>query len=324
MQYTAVTTVVVTLGSSLISLMVENKTVLCAHEQGLPAQCLVGWASHSWVGPMLAFGLFIGLICITGFNYAVFKMLMTSCISQNSLPPSSPFIVITTTIIVFQVEHIPPLVFSSLGLLDPLATGLVSWLAGIEGIPDLTTWLSGVVVMGGVALISYGEQLRHSDRDEEATDGEEDPAGVEMGNAKLRLRAAVVAAEEEADDQIAAQDDAVSHVARQFFWLRSPSLFFFQAADKSRQDATPTTSSSSSNILESRGPVSRREAGQTLIYAPLHSDDIDDDDESGAEEHRRFSQEETASQLERKDVGCAAEQISADEKTHLASPGQTT
>ncbi len=58
------------------------------------------------------------------------------------------------------MQYISPLVFASVTLVDPAITGLISWCAGLEGIPDLKTWLSGFVVISGVALITYGEHLR--------------------------------------------------------------------------------------------------------------------------------------------------------------------
>ncbi len=33
--------------------------------------CIFGWMSQTWIVFMLMFGLWIGVVCITGFNYAV-------------------------------------------------------------------------------------------------------------------------------------------------------------------------------------------------------------------------------------------------------------
>jgi hypothetical protein len=33
--------------------------------------CLFGWLSGHWVGPLLIFGFVIGVVCVAGFNYAV-------------------------------------------------------------------------------------------------------------------------------------------------------------------------------------------------------------------------------------------------------------
>ena len=89
------------------------------------SNCVFGWISYEWWWEMLLFGLLIGLVCMTGFNYAI--------------------------------QHIPALVFSSATLVDPLVTGVLSYIAGLEAIPDVGTWLGGFVTIAGVAVISYGE-----------------------------------------------------------------------------------------------------------------------------------------------------------------------
>ena len=92
------------------------------------SNCVFGWISYEWWWKMLLFGLLIGLVCMTGFNYAI--------------------------------QHIPALVFSSATLVDPLVTGVLSYMAGLEAIPDVGTWLGGFVTIAGVAVISYGESRR--------------------------------------------------------------------------------------------------------------------------------------------------------------------
>jgi hypothetical protein len=62
----------------------------------------------------------------------------------------------------FQIQHISPLVFSSITLVDPAITGLIAWLCGIEGVPDIATWAGGFVVVFGVGLIIVGESRRES------------------------------------------------------------------------------------------------------------------------------------------------------------------
>ena len=46
--------------------------------------------------------------------------------------------------------------------MDPIMTGMIAWIAGIEGIPDIYTWVGGSVVIAGVGLITYGEYQRTS------------------------------------------------------------------------------------------------------------------------------------------------------------------
>jgi hypothetical protein len=106
-QYTAATTLVVTVVSIIMSLAIEKgpngRIGMFCHTE----YCIFGWTNPEWVWPMLLFGLFIGddltcvpekcdkvvvgVICIAGYNYSV--------------------------------QHISPLVFSSLTLLEPAVTG---------------------------------------------------------------------------------------------------------------------------------------------------------------------------------------------------------
>lgn len=45
-------------------------------------------------------------------------------------------------------------------LVDPAITGVISWLVGIEGVPDVYTWSGGIVVIGGVLMVIFGENQR--------------------------------------------------------------------------------------------------------------------------------------------------------------------
>jgi threonine/homoserine efflux transporter RhtA len=52
-------------------------------------------------------------------------------------------------ILINQMQHISPMVFSAMTLIDPAITAVLSWLIGVEKLPSLLTWLGGVVVMAG-------------------------------------------------------------------------------------------------------------------------------------------------------------------------------
>jgi hypothetical protein len=58
------------------------------------------------------------------------------------------------------MQHISPLVFSSLALVDPAVTAILSWGIGVESLPALSSWIGGGIVVAGVGVISYGEQKR--------------------------------------------------------------------------------------------------------------------------------------------------------------------
>jgi hypothetical protein len=58
------------------------------------------------------------------------------------------------------MQHISPLTFCALVLLDPALTAILSWLFGVEGLPMWSAWVGGGIVMLGVGLITVGEQRR--------------------------------------------------------------------------------------------------------------------------------------------------------------------
>lgn len=105
------------------------------------SHCVFGWVNREWVLAMLAWGFVIGFLCITGFNYAI--------------------------------SEIPPLVFSAVNLIDPFVTGLLSWVVGIEGVPDVGIWIGGAFVVVGVFLISQGVHQREQGEDAKQEEGDE-------------------------------------------------------------------------------------------------------------------------------------------------------
>jgi drug/metabolite transporter (DMT)-like permease len=69
LQYTASTTAVIAFLASLAAVVTQSDPtshILCAE-----SDCLYGWSSHQWLKKILLFSFIVGVICITGFNYAV-------------------------------------------------------------------------------------------------------------------------------------------------------------------------------------------------------------------------------------------------------------
>lgn len=48
------------------SVLLDHNSEICTHDN-----CLLGWVSTKWRWKMYFFGLWVGAVCITGFNYAV-------------------------------------------------------------------------------------------------------------------------------------------------------------------------------------------------------------------------------------------------------------
>jgi drug/metabolite transporter (DMT)-like permease len=90
-----------------LSLVLEDTVLFSMH----PRHGAFGWlSSPSLAGLTVAFGLLEGLVGVLGFNFAV--------------------------------KYVPPLIFSSVQLLDPGITGLMSWGAGLEAFRRALSWAS--------------------------------------------------------------------------------------------------------------------------------------------------------------------------------------
>ena len=81
MQYTFATTIIVAILASIASILFERKgmiytplvtdgttsvSVFCLEDN-----CIFGWFSQKWFLTILIFGIWIGVFCVSGFNYAV-------------------------------------------------------------------------------------------------------------------------------------------------------------------------------------------------------------------------------------------------------------
>jgi hypothetical protein len=81
MQYTCATTIIVALNATIISLLLERKGIIYTpsiHDGAdsveifcFEEHCVFGWMSPKWIMKILTFGLWIGVFCVAGFNYAV-------------------------------------------------------------------------------------------------------------------------------------------------------------------------------------------------------------------------------------------------------------
>lgn len=123
MQYTAVTTTLIVIVSSIYTVIFEGTTILYFNKNSL-----LGWTSPDWVGKILIFGLIVGVFCIAAFNYAM--------------------------------QFVNPLLFSALLLLGPPLTGILSWTSGVEGIPDVYTFIGGAITTFGIGFLTYSEHCR--------------------------------------------------------------------------------------------------------------------------------------------------------------------
>lgn len=119
-QYTALTTLCVALMTTICASFYTSATFFCTSDN-----CLFGWMSSRWISTMFIFGFVVGVVCVGGFN--------------------------------FSMQYIHPLIFSCVLLVDPAVTGVISWLIGVEGLPDLFTTIGGLIVVVGVALVTIGE-----------------------------------------------------------------------------------------------------------------------------------------------------------------------
>jgi hypothetical protein len=129
--------VICTLSLETIPVIHEGSTTVVMQRSEIFCQdvwCVFGWANKEWISVVLGFGFFTGCICVIGFNYAM--------------------------------KNLNPLIFSSMNMLDPAITGLMSWSAGLEGVPAAGVILGGSIVTVGISLLTVGEQKR----DDEGSD----------------------------------------------------------------------------------------------------------------------------------------------------------
>ena len=98
---------------------------------------------YRWVRMVFLFGFIIGVFCFTGFNYAVWNRILGSAM------PCMMVFTVHTYIHRTQLQHIAPLVYSSLLLLDPAVTAVLSWVLGVEPLPGKMVWAGGAVVLAG-------------------------------------------------------------------------------------------------------------------------------------------------------------------------------
>lgn len=140
MQYTGYTSIGIVVVATIVSVLFEKSTITHAPVRVLclDDDCIFGWMNQHWIALMLVFGLTVGVICIAGFNYVV--------------------------------KHLPPLVFSAAALLDPALTGIISYVFGIEGIPNAPTIIGGAIIVFGVYTISSVDNNRAADAVEQDGD----------------------------------------------------------------------------------------------------------------------------------------------------------
>lgn len=71
MQYTLSTSIFVMIMASVLSVVLEGATLFEDGQLCFSDACVLGWISPTWWFKVLMFGLVIGAVCITGFNYSV-------------------------------------------------------------------------------------------------------------------------------------------------------------------------------------------------------------------------------------------------------------
>ena len=153
--------------SSICALLFENVGIFYEPQRDNYNSALIGWTDAEWIDVILLFGFVVGVLCISGFNYAM--------------------------------EHISPLLFSTLSLIDPTLTGIISYIAGIESVPNSTIFVGGFVIMIGVAVITVGIHRRdgegHGSRKTSASpknaqyiSSNSDPAGTGTTNSSTSAR----------------------------------------------------------------------------------------------------------------------------------------
>ena len=101
-----------------------------------PHTGVMGWlTSTEMIIRVILFGFIVGMVGILGFNYSV--------------------------------SHLNPIVFSTVQLLDPGISGVMSAVFGVEGWPVLSTYIGVTIVTGGIFLVVYHQAKREGREAEE-------------------------------------------------------------------------------------------------------------------------------------------------------------
>jgi len=122
-KFKIITNIILKITALIISFFIEDNIMIFCIDNN----CMLGWLSNFWLPKIMGFAFLINF-CLCAFNYSV--------------------------------NHIDPLVVSSICLLDIPVTGILSWLIGIESIPDFYTWIGTTIVIFGIGFVSYGENTR--------------------------------------------------------------------------------------------------------------------------------------------------------------------
>ena len=126
--YTLSTTAIVTVCTALLSILAE-RSPLDFSQHGL-----FGWLADVDMLLMIsAFGFVVGCIGVLGQNYAV--------------------------------KYTSPVIFSTAQLLDPGLTAFMSWLAGLERLPSVSTAVGVLLVGMGIAGVVLGEYGRRKEQE---------------------------------------------------------------------------------------------------------------------------------------------------------------
>jgi drug/metabolite transporter (DMT)-like permease len=128
-SYTLSTTLIVTVTLAILSAITELSP------PDFSPHGLLGWLSSPDMLLMISlFGFVVGCIGVLGQNYAV--------------------------------RYTSPVIFSTAQLLDPGLTAVMSWVAGLEGLPSVSTVLGVAMVGVGIGCVVVGENGRKRERED--------------------------------------------------------------------------------------------------------------------------------------------------------------
>lgn len=130
MTYTFICSVFVTFFLFILTMTFEDSTFDTDPQTGV-----FGWVHGQWLYLILVFGFTVGFLGLVGFNFAV--------------------------------KHVSPVIFSTVQLLDPGVTAVMSYGAGLESLPDISTFLGVGIVSIGIGFVVYYESKRKTQEDEQ-------------------------------------------------------------------------------------------------------------------------------------------------------------
>lgn len=130
---------------------------------------VLGWVNKEYVGIVIILGICPGILTNVGYNYLMKQM--------------------------------RPVVVTSLANLSPFVSILIAWLAGFQGVPKITTWAGGVILITGNMIVTLAKQDESTDKAEKNSPCHHIETDLDIKSVDLFHKAALLSINHELQDE---------------------------------------------------------------------------------------------------------------------------